>query len=157
MFTHAGLRPLWPVIAFVPWLILGAGLLLYAAAQRLRQPLGSPSRSRRLQINIMGVLTLGLLAATRAVMADPTPAQSRTCEVATTQEARSLADRLYEKGEYQRAGECYQAAGDMVHANLAFMQAAGPAGEDTARGLKTQRDAAKALFAGVGQAFKKSH
>lgn len=151
MFTHAGLRPLWPVIAFVPWLILGAGLLIYAAAQRLRQPLGTPSRARRL--HVMGVLALGLLAATRVVMADP--AQSRSCEVATAAEARALADRLFEKGEYQRAGECYQAAGDLVHANLAFLQAAGPTGEDTARGLKTQRDAAKALFASVGQAFNK--
>lgn len=155
MFTHAGLRPLWPVVAFVPWLILGVGLLLYAAAQRLRQPLGSPSRARRL--HIMSVLALGLLAATRIVMADPAAAQSRTCEAATAPEARVLADKLYEKGEYQRAGECYQAAGDMVHANLAFLQAAGPTGEDTARGLKTQSDAAKALFASVGQAFRKSH
>lgn len=155
MFMHAGIRPLWPVIAFVPWLILGAGLLLYAAVHRLRQPLGSPSRPRRL--HLIGVLALGLFAASRVAMADPTAAESRSCAVATAQEARVLADRLYERGEYQRAGECYQAGGDMTHANLAFLQAAGPAGKDTARGLKTQSDAAKALFASVGQAFRKNH
>lgn len=155
MFMHAGLRPLWPVIAFLPWLILGVGLLLYAAAQRLRRPLGSPSRPRRL--HIVGLVGLTLFAGTRVVMGDPTPPQSHTCEVTTAREARALADRLYEKREYQRAGECYQAAGDLVHANLAFLQAAGPTGEDTARGLKARGDSAKALFAGVGQAFRKSH
>lgn len=116
MVLHAGLRPLWPVIA----------------------------------------CTL-LVAGTRPVLADPPAPTSRTCEVATVPEARSLADRLYEKGEYQRAGACYRAAGDLVHANLAFLQAAGPAGQDTARGLRTQRDTAQALFASVGQAFRKSH
>lgn len=107
---------------------------------------------------IIGVVGFTLLVAgTRLVLADPPAPTSRTCEVATVPEARSLADRLYEKGEYQRAGACYRAAGDLVHANLAFLQAAGPAGEDTARGLKTQRDTARALFASVGQAFRKSH
>jgi hypothetical protein len=45
----------------------------------------------------------------------------------------------------------------MVHANLAFLQAVGPQGEDTARGLKAQRDAAKSLFASVQRAFHSSH
>jgi hypothetical protein len=155
MFMHAGLRPLWPMMAFVPWLILGVGLLLHAAAQRLRQPLALRSRSS--QLSVIAVLGLGLLAAARVVMADSPAPESRPCEVGTAQEAASLADRLYAKGEYQRAGECYRAAGDLVHANLAFLQAAGPAGEDTARELKAQKDAAKALFASVGQAFRKSH
>lgn len=155
MFMHAGLRPLWPVIAFVPWLMLGVGLLLHAAAQRLRPPLALRSRSR--QRSVVALLGLGLLAAARVVVADSPAAESRTCEARTAPEAASLADRLYAKGEYQRAGECYRAAGDLVHANLAFLQAAGPAGEDSARELKVQKDAAKALFAGVGQAFKKTH
>lgn len=154
MFMHAGLRPLWPVIAFVPWLTLGVGLLLHAAAQRLRRPLTLRSRSN--QLPVIAVLGLGLLAA-RVVMADSPAPESRACEVGTAPEAAALADRLYAKGEYQRAGECYRAAGDLVHANLAFLQAAGPAGEDSARELKAQKDAAKALFASVGQAFRKSH
>jgi len=31
MFEHAGYRPLWPVILFVPWFYLGLALLLRAA------------------------------------------------------------------------------------------------------------------------------
>ena len=30
MFTHAGFRPLWPVMLFAPWLILGIAYLLQA-------------------------------------------------------------------------------------------------------------------------------
>jgi hypothetical protein len=72
-------------------------------------------------------------------------------------EAGTLADKLFEKGEYQHAGACYQAAGDMVHANLAFLKAVGPDSEDTARALKTQRDAAKSLFGKVEDAFRSGH
>ena len=89
--------------------------------------------------------------------ADPALAAPRACEVANPQEASALADRLFEKGEYQHAGVCYQAAGDMVHANLAFLKAAAPQSEDTARALKTQRDVAKALFAKVGNTFHGGH
>ena len=164
MFMHAGLRPVWPVIAFVPWLVLGAACLWYAAAHRARASLAlpaggmrilSPARARRLPL--VGVLGLALLAATRVVVADPAAEELRACEATTAQQARSLADRLYDRGEYLRAGQCYQAAGDLARANLAFLQAAGPAGEDTARGLKERRDAAKALFAGVGRAFRGNH
>ncbi len=45
----------------------------------------------------------------------------------------------------------------MAHANLAFLKAAAPQSEDTARGLKAQRDAAKSLFATVGHAFHSGH
>jgi hypothetical protein len=150
MFMHAGLRPLWPVIAFVPWLFLGVGYLLQAARHKLRAlPL-----SRTRQLHVVGVLGLVLLAGTRAVMADPAAEEAGTCVAANTQEARTLADRLYEQGEYQRAAACYQAAGDLPRANLAFLKATRPAAEDTARGLKSQRDTAKALFSGVAQAFR---
>jgi hypothetical protein len=98
-----------------------------------------------------------LLAASRLALADPALASSPVCDAATAQEANSLADRLYERGEYQRAGECYRAAGDLVHANLAFLKAAGPTSQETARDLKAQRDAAKALLAGVAHAFKGNH
>ncbi len=97
------------------------------------------------------------MVATQVAIADPAPAAPRACEAASTQEASALADRLFEAGEYQHAGVCYQAAGDMVHANLALLKAAGPEGEDTARALKAQRDAAKALFAKVASAFRSNH
>lgn len=100
---------------------------------------------------------LACIVAAHVAIADPASATPQACEVANPQEARVLADRLFEQGEYQRAGVCYQAAGDMARANLAFLKAAGPESEDTARGLKAQRDAAKALFAKVANTFRGSH
>lgn len=79
------------------------------------------------------------------------------CEAATPEEARALADRLYGEGKYQHAGDCYQAGGDLTHANLALLQAAGPKSADTARDLKAEGNSAKALFAGVAHALKRSH
>jgi len=97
------------------------------------------------------------VAAAQIALADPSPQTHLTCPVAGPQDAEMLADRLFERGEYQQAGACYQAAGDMVHANLAFLKAAGPRGEDTARTLKAQQEAAKVLFARVGNAFRGNH
>ena len=97
------------------------------------------------------------MVAVRVASADPVPAAPRACEAASQQEAATLAERLFEQGEYQRAGVCYQAAGDMVHANLALLKAAGPESEDTARALRAQRDAAKALFARVANSFRSGH
>jgi hypothetical protein len=101
------------------------------------------------------LLVLAGVAAAHVAMGDP--AAERACEAATAQDASTLADRLFDKGEYQHAGACYEAAGDMAHANLAFLKAVGPESEDTARGLKEQAEAAKALFTQVGRAFRSSH
>ena len=164
MFAHAGLKPLWPVMVFTPWLVLGFACLLYAVRRTLRELPASPgervkaqvlSRSRRL--HTVSLLSLTLFAATRIVLADPAAVESRACEVATPQEAMVLADRLYATGDYQHAGDCYQAAGDLAQANVAFLKAAGPRSEDSARELKAQRDAAKALFARAARPFRASH
>lgn len=87
--------------------------------------------------------------------ADPAAETLRVCEAASPHEAAVLADKLFQRAEYQHAGACYQVAGDMAHANLAYLKASGPQSEDTARALKAQGDAAKALFASVGHAFHK--
>ena len=105
----------------------------------------------------IGLWGLAFLAAAGVVLADPAPEASPACQVASPQQARSLADRLFEQGDYRRAGACYQAAGDLRHADLAFVKAVGPESEDTARALKAQRDAAKSLFESVGRAFRNSH
>lgn len=97
------------------------------------------------------------VAAAQVALADPAPQAQAICPVARPQEAGVLADTLFGKGEYQQAGACYQAAGDMVHANLAFLKAAGPRGDDSARALKAQGEAAKSLFARVGSAFRGKH
>lgn len=114
-----------------------------------------PARTRR--FHAIGLWGLSLLAAAQFAFADPAVEGPSACASASPQEARSLADRLYEQGDYQQAGACYQAAGDLAHANLAYLKAAGPTGEDTARDLKSQRDTAKALFSGVAQAFRGNH
>ena len=102
----------------------------------------------------------GLAAAALAVAhvagADPAANPQRLCEAASPREAAALADQLFGRGDYQHAGACYQVAGDMAHANLAYLKASGPQGEDTARALKAQGDAAKALFASVGHALHKN-
>ena len=105
----------------------------------------------------MPILVIACFSAARVVFADPTSGPSRPCEAADKQEAKALAEKFYEEREYQRAGECYDAAGDVSHAQLAFLNAAGPSAEDTARELKKQRDAARGLFSQVQQAFRMGH
>jgi hypothetical protein len=34
MFVHAGFRPLWPVIAFAPWFLLGIAYLIESWRKR---------------------------------------------------------------------------------------------------------------------------
>jgi hypothetical protein len=163
MFTQAGPRPFWPaIVLFLPWLVLGVGYLLGAARHKLHRVPSSPqervrallpSRARRL--HAMSLFALLLFGAAQVVFADPV--ESRACEAIAPREASAVADKLFEKGDYQRAGECYQVAGDLARANLAFLKAAGPKSQDTAKGLKAQGDTAKALFANAAQAFKKNH
>jgi hypothetical protein len=109
------------------------------------------------QFRAIRVWGLACIAATQVAIADPAPEAPRACEVASPQEARTLADKLFERGEYQHAAACYQAAGDMARANLALVHAVGPESENTARGLKAQRDAAKSLLATIEHSFRGSH
>jgi hypothetical protein len=113
---------------------------------------------RRMQLrDSLKIWALACLAANHFVLADPAPDESRTCEAANPREAKSLADVLYEKREYQRAGECYEAAGDPSRAQLAFVKAAGPSGEKAARALREQGAAARALATQVQRAFRSDH
>ena len=99
---------------------------------------------------------VGLVLAPVA-FADPGAEAGHACAADNRQQAAVLADQLFGRGEYQRAGVCYELAGDLTHANLAYLKASGSQGEDTARALKAQGDAAKALFASVGRALRKNH
>ncbi|MDE2137365.1 MAG: hypothetical protein KGJ68_08005 [Gammaproteobacteria bacterium] len=105
----------------------------------------------------MGAWGVASCAVAHLAWADPAARTPLTCEAAGAPQAAALADALFGQADYQHAGVCYQAAGDMAHANLAFLKAAGPQGEDTARALKAQRDAAKSLLAGVQRAFRPNH
>jgi hypothetical protein len=105
--------------------------------------------SRRLMASIV---SLGILAA-----ADPAAGSAPGCAAATAEQAKLLADELYRRGDYQRAGECYRAAGDLVDANEAFVKAVRPNSDATAKDLEHQGQIAKALFTGVQQAFRANH
>jgi hypothetical protein len=104
-------------------------------------------------------LGLGLLLLTTAPLALADPAHEQHCpvSVSTPEQARWLADALFEQGAYQRAGECYEAAGDHALANKAFLRAVSPQSSTTTRQLSEQRDQAKALFRQVQQAFNAGH
>lgn len=113
-------------------------------------------RLRRLRQTML-LVGVFLLTATRVLFADPAQSRPASCEVADTHQAETLADTLYEKQQYQRAGECYQVAGDLSRAQQAFLKAVGPNGEATGRALKDQGDAAKALLVKVQRAFRSEH
>ena len=100
------------------------------------------------------ILALLLWSGPHVVRADPGSDVLRTCEAAGLQEARSRADALYDKGEYQRAAVCYDAAGDSTHAQQAYLKAARPNAEVAARGLKEEGATAKALLERTQQAFR---
>jgi hypothetical protein len=138
------------------------GLSRGGAKQRTIEALRSPGTAlktrRPLWSSYRGtVLGLALLAATRLALADQAHDGSRVCEAASPEQAKPLADVLYENGEYQRAGACYQAAGDRSRAQSAFLKAVGPNNEANARAFREQQDAAKSLFTKMQQAFRRGH
>jgi hypothetical protein len=114
-------------------------------------PISRP-RAKRLSISVLSLL----LAAAPLAFADPAIEEHHTCPVSAAQ-AHSLADRLYEQGSYQLAGECYLAAGDNERANRAFVKAVGPASTATARQLTEQGEQAKTMLRKVQIAFTSHH
>jgi hypothetical protein len=91
------------------------------------------------------------LAGAELARADPQAASP--CQAVTPDAARLLADALYERGEYQRAALCYDAAGDRSHAQQAFLRAVEPNAQVSARGLRKESNTAKALFTQAQRAF----
>ena len=112
--------------------------------------------SKRLLASLVtvGILTVAVAPVGRT---EPTPADTPGCTAATAQQAKWLADELYRQGRYQRAGECYQAAGDPADANEAFVKALQSKSDVTAKDLQRQGQVAKTLFTSVQQAFRSSH
>jgi hypothetical protein len=163
MFAHTGFRPLWPVIFFLPWFLLGAGYLVQSFARRAVQ--GMPGRAsgavrayrRSWRLGGLTIVALLALAAAHHAFADSSAAGAGRCAATTPEAAQSLADLLYDKGDYQRAGECYDAAGDSLRAQRAFLRAVRPNTEAAARGVREDSDNAKALFSRLGQAFRSNH
>lgn len=168
MSLHHGFRALWPVIFFLPWLLLGSSYLGGWALHRLSSLARLPAigtryavafPAGRLRIVGLGLLIgFGLLLITASVaLADPVPEAHAPCPVTAQEEARRLGDSLFEQGAYQSAGECYQAAGEYGLANRAFVKAVGPQSEVTASQLSEQRDQAKTMLRKVQLAFQSKH
>jgi hypothetical protein len=167
MLPHHGVRALWPVIFFLPWLLLGGAYLSEWALHRLSSPIRLPSIGARDRmanpagsLRIVGLaLLVGLgffLITASTALADPVPETHAPCPP-TQEEARRLGDSLYEQGAYQSAGECYQAAGEYGLANRAFVKAVGPQSTVTAGQLSEQRDRAKMMLRKVELAFRTEH
>ena len=77
------------------------------------------------------------------------------CTEATPERARSLADKASQDGAYQRAGECYLAAGDHALANQAFVRASAQTSGDTSRRLAANLSDVKAQARQMKQAFQR--
>jgi hypothetical protein len=168
MSAHHGFRALWPIIFFLPFLLLGSAYLSEWAFHRLSRPIwmasiGARYRTAfpegRLRIVGLGLLIgLGLLLISASVaLADPAPEAHASCSVTAKEEARRLGDSLYEQGAYQSAGECYQAAGEFGLANRAFVRAVGPQSAATASQLSGQRDQAKMMVRKIELSFHTGH
>jgi hypothetical protein len=108
---------------------------------------------------LASIVTLGVLAVAIAPVGrtEPTPGDASGCAAATAQQAKWLAHQLSLQGQYQRAGVCYQAAGDLANANEAFVKAVPANSDATAKDLQRQGQIAKTLFSGVQQAFRSNH
>jgi hypothetical protein len=168
MLPHHGVRALWPVIFFLPWLLLGGAYLSEWALHRLSRPIRLASLGARYRMAIpagsLRIVGLGLLVGlgffpitASTALADPVPETHAPCPVTTQEDARTLGDSLYEQGAYQNAGECYQAAGEYGLANRAFVKAVGPQSTVTAGQLSEQRDRAKMMLRKVELAFRTEH
>lgn len=112
------------------------------------------NRTAQFRVLAFGLL---LLATSPLTLADPALEQHCPVSVSAPEQARWLADALFEQGAYQHAGECYEAAGDHALANKAFLKAVSAQSSATTHQLSEQRDQAKALFKQVQQAFNAGH
>ncbi len=77
------------------------------------------------------------------------------CKEATPERARSIADKAWQDGAYQRAGECYIAAGEHALANEAFVKASAQSSGDTSRRLASNLNDVKAQARQMKQAFQR--
>ena len=93
------------------------------------------------------------LTATRLALADATLEERAPCPVSSQEQARGLAEVLFEQGDYQHSGACYQTAGEYALANRAFLKAVEPASAKTAQQLSEQGEQAKALFHKLERVF----
>jgi hypothetical protein len=77
------------------------------------------------------------------------------CSEVSVERARSIADKASQDGAYQRAGECYLAAGEHALANEAFVRASAQTSGDTSRRLASNLSDFKAQARQMKQAFQR--
>ena len=77
------------------------------------------------------------------------------CSEVSAERARSYADKASQDGAYQRAGECYLAAGEHALANQAFAKASAQTSGDTSRKLAANLSDLKAQARQMKQAFQR--
>jgi hypothetical protein len=105
---------------------------------------------------LLGAASFALAdAPTETVVIEGTAQGPWNCNEATAQRARSLADKASQDGAYQRAGECYVAAGEHALANQAFARASAQASGDTTRRLAANLNDVKAQARQMKQAFQR--
>jgi hypothetical protein len=104
---------------------------------------------------------LALLGAAGVAMADVQEtvvvgrdAETANCSEATPERARWLADEASRGGAYQRAGECYLAAGQQSLADQAFVKASAQSKGDTSKRLASNLNDFKAQARQMKQAFQ---
>ena len=93
-------------------------------------------------------------AASETVVVEGTAEGAWNCTEATAERARWLADKAFQDGAYQRAGECYVAAGEHALANQAFAKASAQASVDTSHRLAANLNDVKAQARQMKQAFQ---
>lgn len=123
------------------------------------------------QVQIL--LGLALLGAARLALADGPTADSATtaampvtvvvvgaaestwnCNEANPARARWLADKASRDGAYQRAGECYLAAGEPALADRAFVKASALTSVDTSHKLAANLDDVEAQMRQLKAVFR---
>jgi hypothetical protein len=82
------------------------------------------------------------------------PEAALNCNEATPARARWLADKAWQDGAYQHAGECYLSAGEHAMADQAFIKASAQNRVDTSRKLAANLNDVKAQARQMKEAFR---
>jgi len=104
-------------------------------------------------------VALALLGAAGTAMADVKETvvvvgTAESCGDATPERARWLADKASRDQDYQRAGECYLAAGQQSQADEAFVKASAQSKGETSKRLASNLSDLKASARQMKQAFQ---
>ena len=83
-------------------------------------------------------------ATTETIVVLGSAANTENCREVTQERARWIADKAFRDGAYQRAGDCYLAAGEQALADRAFVKAVPQANANASQRLAANLDVAKA-------------